>query len=192
MRSEPGHVLLALAVACITLLLIPATERANAQIPYLGSADSALNPLLLEGQELHTSLRTEALDSISEVPSGMVLPNNPYVSTDTQFIEATARGGSQGRLDGEGMKAALYARYATEKTRIGVYGLEAESEAVANQREDELRDIWAFGASLNRAQVHREDRVLLVVWLWTDEEIPEAWAAVNESLEEMLNKGGKS
>lgn len=154
------------------------------------SAESVLASLLVEGHELHASLETEQLESISKLPPGMVLPHNPHLSTNDKFIAATARGGSQGRLDGEGMRSAIYARYVTGESEIGFYGLEAKSDADADQREKVLRDIWAYNASLDRASVHRNGLVLLVVWIWTDGVLPECWEAVKAGVEERLNATG--
>ena len=146
-----------------------------------------LETLLFEGQELHPSLITQTVESLTEVPASMTLLRNPCISMDKQFVEATARGGSQGRLDGVGMRAALYARYSDGKSDIGFYGLEAESEAIADQREKLLREIWAHNESLDRTRVYRNGQILCVVWLWTDGELPECWQAVKAKVAERLN-----
>lgn len=117
---------------------------------------------------------------------GMVLPNNPHLSKNDDFIEATARGASQGRLDGDGMRAALYARYATNRSSIGFYGLEAESAADADKREKALHEIWAYNAGLDRAIVRRRDSTLVVVWIWTDGPLPEYWDAVKDIVDKRL------
>ena len=124
------------------------------------------------------------------LPAGLVLPKNPHRSTDAEFIEATARGGSQGNLGGGGMRSALYARYTAGKTEIGIYGLEAKTLADASKREEMLNKIWANNASLDRARVYRKELVLAVVWMWTDGETPESWNAVKEGVRERLNSPG--
>ncbi len=152
---------------------------------------SGLGSLLVEGHELHASLKTRQIDdSIDHLPPGLVLPVNPHFSTDAGFVEAISRGSSQGRLGGEGICSVLYARYdgdaeMGERPRhLGFYGLEAASAADADRREDALREIWAKNASLDRARVHREGLVLVVVW--TNGLSPECWEAVNASVVERL------
>lgn len=153
------------------------------------SAGPALGVLLLEGNELHASLRTRQLDSISDVPMNAVLPENPYLSTDDEFVEAIARGGSQGGLGGEGIRSALYARYASGETDLGIYGLEAESSTDADQREKMLREIWAFGGNLGRAHVHRKGSVLVVIWHHGVS--TECWQSVKATVEDRLHAPGK-
>jgi hypothetical protein len=144
---------------------------------------SGLNPLVLYGHELHASLVTEQIDEVPlHVPRG-VLRDNPQLSTDSEFVEAVARGGSQGQLGGEGIRAALYALYRGEG-EVGFYGLEAASTADANRLEGLLRGIWAKNASLNRARVHRGGDVLVVVW--TDGVSTSCWEAVNAVVAERL------
>ncbi|MEM8671391.1 MAG: hypothetical protein AAGG48_27975 [Planctomycetota bacterium] len=150
--------------------------------------ETGLRSLLVQGPELHDSIRTQSIASIRDLPDGMTFPNNPRHSTERAFIEATAGGGSQGRLDGAGMRAALYARYVCGESEIGFYGLEAESAAVADRREAELRKIWAYGGSLDRARVFRQGMITVVVWLRTDEPTPEGWRAVKEWVEQRLDR----
>lgn len=173
-------------LTCISLSVTGCTDLAGGHHPGEPSAESALGIWLLEGHELHASLQTESFESIPNLPAGMVLPKNPHLSTDAKFVEATARGGSQGRLNGDGMRSALYARYAADKSEIGFYGLEANSEADADQREKALREIWAYNASLDRARVYRRGLALFVVWIWTDGVLPECWEAVKTKVEERL------
>lgn len=173
--------------AGITPLLVGCTNSIDVHQSDTTPAPSTLGSILLEGYELHPSLRTEQPESIPELPTGMVLPNNPHLSKDQDFIEATARGASHGRLDGSGMRAALYARYATDKSAIGFYGLEAESAAEADEREKALRKIWAHNASLGRAIVRRRDSTLVVVWIWTKDPLPEYWAAVKDIVDKRLS-----
>ncbi|MEM8757844.1 MAG: hypothetical protein AAGF47_08690 [Planctomycetota bacterium] len=154
--------------------------------PDTSLASGPLGSFLLEGHELHPSLWTEQPRSVPDLPTGMVLPKNPNLSNDDAFIEATARGASQGRLDGSGIRAALYARYASDRSSIGIYGLEAESTTDADEREIALRKIWAYNARLDRAIVRRRDSTLLVVWIWTDGPLPEYWAAAKDSVEKRL------
>lgn len=145
---------------------------------------SGLEPLLLEGHELHPSLRIRPLDDnpIRHVPRAVVRAN-PYHSTDPIFVEAIAHSGSQGRLDAEGIRSALYALYLEER-ELGFYGLEAESGADADRLEGALREIWSHNARIDRARVHRGG--LLVVVVWTDGVSPECWEAVNELVAERM------
>jgi hypothetical protein len=149
-----------------------------------GCAPSALRPLVLEGQELHASLVTRNLDDVSRlhVPRA-VLPDNPYLSTDAAFVDAIAHGASQGRLGGAGIRAALYALYLGESD-LGLYGLEAASAADADRLEVALRGIWAYNDSVGRARVHREGKVLVVVW--NGGVSPSCWEAVNAKVVERL------
>ena len=145
---------------------------------------SGLNPLVLDGHELHASLVTQQIDDVPRlhVPRA-VLRDNPQLSTDTEFVEAIAGSGSQGQLGGEGIRAALYALY-RGKSEVGFYGLEAASTADANRLEGLLRGIWAKNASLDRARVHRGGEVLVVVW--TDGVSTSCWEAVNAVVAERL------
>lgn len=142
--------------------------------------------MLLKGYELHPTLITPEPRLIQDLPTGMVLESNPHVSEDGGFIEATARGGSQGRLDGSGMRAALYARYVIDESSIGIYGLEAESGAVADERERALREIWAHNVGLDRAIVRRKDLAVFVVWIWTRDPVPDYWSDVKGSVDTRL------
>lgn len=145
---------------------------------------SGLASLVLEGHELHASLKVRQIDdSIRHLPPGVVPPGNPHLSTDLAFVEALARSGSQGRLSSEGIRAVLYALYVAEN-ELGFYGFESTSAADANQREDALRKIWVKNVSLDRLRIHREGLVLVVVW--TDGVSPECWEAVNAGVAERL------
>jgi hypothetical protein len=168
------------------------------QLFLLATACSAgeLASLVLEGHELHTSLRTRRLDSIQDLPPGLVPSSNPQLSTDEKFVQAIARSSSQGRLGGKGIRSSLYARYAAGERELGVYGLEAESDACADQRENALREIWEHNVRLGLARVHRKGLVLVVVW--HSGVSPECWEAVIARLVERLvlkaappNKGMK-
>lgn len=117
-----------------------------------------------------------------------MLPGNQHLSTDDEFVEAISRGGSQGRLGREGIHAALYARYATSENEVGCYGLEAVSNADADQREKSLREIWAHSGRLERASVHRKGLMLFVIW--NDGVSPECWESVNASVVKRLNASG--
>ncbi len=156
---------------------------------YLGllisaGATGGLSRLMVEGPELYPSLRTRELDGtpIRHVP-GHLVRQNPQHSSDADFIEAIARSGSQGSLDGRGIHAALYALYVGEK-ELGFYGLEAGSATDADRLEEALRDIWAHNIGLDRARVHRGGLVLVVVW--TDGVSAECWDAVNQGVAERL------
>lgn len=147
-------------------------------------AGSGLDPLVVDGQELHASLVTRSLDDASRrhVPRG-VLRDNPYLSTDAELVEAIAHSASQGQIGGEGIRAALYAVYLGE-SELGLYGLEAASIADADRLEGSLRGIWAHNAGLGRARVHREGKVLVVVW--NDGVSSSCWEAVNARVVERL------
>ena len=157
---------------------------ASVGLLFAGCGTSGLNPLVLAGHELHASLVTQQIDRVQRlhVPRA-VLRDNPQLSTDAEFVEAIARGGSQGQLDGEGIRAALYALYRGE-SELGFYGLEAASTADADRRESLVRGIWAQNASLDRARVHRGGKVLVVVW--TDGVSASCWEAVNAIVAERL------
>lgn len=148
------------------------------------SLSEGLNQLLIEGPELHASPETRSLTESPprHVPAGLI-QWNPQLSADAAFIRAIAASGSQGQLGPEGIAAALYAIYAVEK-ELGFYGLEASSLADADRLETALRGIWAHNASLDRAQVHRAGKALVVVW--TDGVPPEVWRAVNVGVSERL------
>ena len=120
-----------------------------------GCAPSALGSLVVDGQELHASLVTRKLKDASRLRLAPVLRDNPYLSTDAEFVDAIAQIASQGRLSGEGIRAALYALYLGE-SEVGLYGLEAASTADADRLEGVLRGIWAYNESLGRARVHRK------------------------------------
>lgn len=149
-----------------------------------GCAPSALGPLVMDGQALHRSLATRELDDASRlhVPRA-VLRDNPYLSTDAEFVGLVARGASQGRLGGEGIRSALYAHYIGE-SELGFYGLEAVSTADADRREAALRGIWEYNESLGRARVHREGKVVVVVWHGGVSR--SCWEAVNAKIVERL------
>ena len=138
---------------------------------------SGLDSLLLEGHELHASLVARPLDSFRDLPVGVIPPKNPQMSSDDTFVSAIARGSSQGRLDRQGIRSALYARYATGEKEIGIYGLEANSDADAELREKVVREIWAYNVRLNRVRVYRKGLVLVVIWHTGVS--AECWKAVN-------------
>ena len=177
------------ALACVLLMVAGrswfAVEEQKHEEPM---AKSSLERLNLEGHELHASLRTPPLEVLRDVPTNAVQPTNPHLSTDDDFVESISRGASQGRLAREGIRAALYARYATDENEIGVYGLEADSVADADQREKLVRDIWAHNASFGRSRVHRGG--LLIVVVWHDGVSTEIWEAVNTKITEQLNASG--
>lgn len=152
---------------------------------------SGLDSLAVEGHELHASLRTPPLDSFRDLPAGVVSPKNPQLSTDEKFVQAIARASSMGgKLGPDGIRSALYARYAAgESNLIVIYGLELATESDADQRENALREIWAANGRLDRARVHREGLVLVVVW--HSGVTSECWQAVNSRLVERLLKEKK-
>lgn len=143
--------------------------------------NDGLESLLLDGPELHESLVTLHVD---ELPLH-VLRENPQLSTDAAFVEAVARGSSQGRLDSEGIRAAFYAVYRDESgVDVGFYGLQAASTAEAGRREELLRDIWALNTSLERARVYRSGELLVVAW--NGPVSPSCWGAVSSVVAERL------
>jgi hypothetical protein len=157
-------------------------QKKNTELPK-SMRGSGLGSLVLEGHELHASLKTRQIDdSVRHVPRALI-PENPHVSTDAAFVAVIARNGSQGSLGREGIRSALYALY-REKNELGFYGLEAESAADADQWEEGLRKRWANNVRMGRAQVHRKGLVLVVVW--TDGVSPECWQAVNARVVERL------
>ena len=175
----------------VALFLLLALAAGSASAAESFRAASGLVPLVMEGSELHPSLVTRAIDDVRYLPRS-VLHRNPQHSSDPEFVRAVARSGSQGNLDGEGLDSALYAFYALYalyalspgEGEVGLYGLEAASTADADRREAAVRKIWAHNARLNRARVHRQGLILVVVW--ADGLSPEAWEAVNAALADRL------
>jgi len=142
---------------------------------------SQLERLVVDGKDLHSSLTTAKLNDLAtlQVPTA-ALKRNPILSTDAKFVEEIARGSSQGRLDGKSIRAALYARYLGDKSDLGIYGLEAATTADADGREASVRKIWAHNERLGRAMVHREGKVIAVVW--HDGLSPAIWEKVNKRI----------
>jgi uncharacterized protein (TIGR03067 family) len=152
--------------------------------PQKKMSGSGLGSLVLEGHELHASLKTRQIDdSVRHVPRALI-PENPHVSTNAAFVAAIARNASQGNLGSEGIRAALYALY-REKNELGFYGLEAMSAAEADRWEEAMRKIAAHNVRAGIAQVHRKGLVL--VWVWSDGVSPECWKAVNAKVVERLS-----
>ena len=175
-------------LTCNSLLLTACQRLAGGHDRHTKSGESGLESLVLEGHELHASLRTREPDHPNRhLPPGVLPPGNPHLSADAGFVEAIARNASQGRLGREGIRSVLYALYVAER-ELGFYGLEAESVADANQREDALREVWANNARMDRACVYRAGLVLLVVW--HDGVSPECWSSVNARVLERLNASG--
>jgi hypothetical protein len=138
---------------------------------------SGLSSLLVEGTELHPSLKTRNLkDNPPRHVSRSVVLTNPQYSTDTDFVRAIARSGSQGKLSEEGIRSALYAVYLGQ-SELGFYGMEAVTADDADRLESTIRKVWAHNKSINRAQIHRSGQTLVVVW--TDGVPLEVWEAVN-------------
>lgn len=140
-------------------------------------APTGLGVLSLDGHDLHESLTTVQFEHkpARHIPRA-VLHSNPQHSTGPEFIRAVARSGSQGKLDEKGVRSALHALYKGEHD-LGFYGMEATSLNDADRIESALREIWRHNASINRARVHREGLVLIVVW--TDGVSPRIWETVN-------------
>ena len=148
-----------------------------------GCAPSALRPLVVEGPELHASLATRKLEDAAKLHLSPVLRDNPSLSTDAEFVDTITRMSSQGRVDGAGVRAALYGLYLGESD-LGLYGLEAASSEDADRLEGVLRAIWAHNGSLGLARVHREGRLLVVAW--HSGVSPSCWEAVNAEVVERL------
>ena len=175
-------------LTCNSLLLTGCLRSAGRHDGHTKSGESGLESLVLEGHELHASLRTRQIDEPSRhLLPGALPPGNPHLSADAGFVEAIARGQSQGTLGREGIRSALYALYVGEK-ELGFYGVEAESVADANQREDAVREIVANMVRMDRMRFYRAGLVLLVVW--HDGVSPECWSSVNARVLERLNASG--
>lgn len=147
--------------------------------------ESSLSSLVLEGPDLHPSLKTARLEDKAFLHVHRhVLKGNPQLSSDSEFVEVIARGGSQGRLGGKGIRSALYALYQANH-EVGLYGLEAASTVDADRLEDAIRSIWSHNARMNLARVHRRGMVILVVW--TNGIPREMWDDLNGRLENRLS-----
>gem|GEM_PF-4266669 len=148
---------------------------------------SELYSLIFEGHELHASLTTCGTEQPARHMSrAMVLPTNPYISTDGEFVEAVAGSTSMGRRrTRDGFRSALYACYGNKKGIVLLRGLEAESAIDADWRETALRKIWDHNVKVNRAMVHRKGLLLVVVW---HEGLSlEHWNAVNRNVTARLS-----
>lgn len=158
-----------------------------AVLPFGGcapGASPALGSLVLQGPELHPSLATRRLEDAAKIHLAPVLHENPQLSSEPEFVDVIARMSSQGRLPGgEGVRAALYALYLGDR-EVGLYGLEAASSADADRIEGVLRAIWAHNGELGLARVHREGKLLVLVW--HNGASPSCWAAVNARVVERL------
>ena len=149
-----------------------------------------LRALMLSGHDLHPSIEMPDLESIREVPIGIGFPPNPKVSKEPEFVEGVARGSSQGRLNRDGMRTALYARYVVDGLDIGIYALEARTGADADRREKQMREIWQVNAGVDRAMVARGGRVLVVAW---HDAVPqECWDSAKTVLRERLKRISQS
>ena len=144
--------------------------------------------MVFEGSELHPSLRTRKADEPAwHVRSGFVLPRNPCVSSDAEFVETISRSSSQGRIPSSGVQSALYAAYDADEKRVLLRGLEAASDHDAGWREAALRSIWAVNVRGGNIRVHRKGTLLVVVW--HQGLSPESWEAVNASVAKKLGNG---
>lgn len=141
--------------------------------------------MIFEGRELLPSLKTRQADEpVWHMRSGFVLPRNPYVSSDAEFVEGISRSSSQGRIPRAGVQSALYAAYGGEEKRVLLRGLEAASDHDASWREAALRSIWAVNMRFGNIRVHRKGTLLVVVW--HQGLSPESWEAVNASVAKRL------
>lgn len=150
----------------------------------LGScATGALEPLVLEGSELHASLGPRAIEDANHgLPDGVV--RTPQLATDAAVIESIARHATQGNFGADGVRTALFALY-EGAAEVGFYALEAATDPDADRLEDELYGIWEKNMSLGRAQVHRKGRVFVIVW--QDGVSPDCWQEVNDALNRRLS-----
>lgn len=144
---------------------------------------SGLASLVLEGDELHASLKTPQIDDSDQHMPRALIPRNPHVSTNAAFVAAVIRNASRSSLDTEGIRSALYALY-REENDLGFCGLEAVSAADADRWEEAMHKIWAHNVRLGLAQVHRKGLVLVLVW--THGVSPECWKAANAKVVERL------
>lgn len=148
-----------------------------------GCAPNSLRSLVLDGPELHPSLVTRSRQDAATLVLTDVLRDNPYLSTDAEFVDVMGRISSQGRLNGVGVRAALYALYMGESD-VGIYGLETASAADADRIESTVRGIWAHNGRLGLARVHRKGLVLVVVW--NNGVSPACWEAINTEVVKRL------
>lgn len=148
-----------------------------------GCASITMRSLVVEGPELHPSLHTRELKDAAQHYLAPVLRANPYLSTDREFVDLLSRMASQDRMNGEGVRAAVYGLYAAE-TNLGIYALEAASFADADRINDVLRRIWSRNVSLDCTRVHRDGRVFVV--LWHDGVSTPCWEAANAEVVERL------
>ena len=157
----------------------------NADIARTRKDAGIWKPMVLEGRELLPSLRTRQADEpVWHLRSDSVLPTNPCVSTNAEFVERISRSSSQGQLPRDGVQSALYAAYGDEEQRVLLRGLEATSDDDASSREAALRSIWRVNMRHGNIRVHRKGKLLVVVW--HQGLSPESWEAVNSSLAKRL------
>ena len=139
-----------------------------------------LNDFLMDGSELGPSINNHSIDSLRHLPPEMSIPRNPHHSTDERFVLAISGSSSQGQLTSDGICAALYAHYEADGIDVGIYGLEATTMGVANDREKRLKEIWAKNIDLDRARLHRKDLHLILTW--HDGVSVESWDAINNEV----------
>lgn len=172
-------------VACIPLLALGCSRVAGEHRHQHTPVGAALNSEVSEGPELHESLRTRRIGSIRDLPHGLESPGNPYLSTDGEFVQAMARGGGSEGLAETGFVPRSSPVTLPVKASWGFTGLEAETGADAEEREQVLREIRACNGRLGRSRVHRRGRVLPVVR--HDDVFPESRESVNAAEVEHLN-----
>ena len=173
------------ATLALGLAACGASGSSGTKAPEAESQALPLSAFAFDAAELHQSLEALPLDELPLHVPRAVLFDNPQVSTERNFVYSVSRGSSQGRLEPEGIRSALYGVYGDEDGgMIGFYGLEAASLEVADEREDLLHQIWPVNVSAERARIHREGVLLFVVWNAPD--TPACWEAVNAVLVERL------
>src|SRR3954453_4095269 len=76
-------------LTCNSVLLTGCQRLAGGPNRHTKPAASGLESLVLEGHELHASLRTRRIDEPSRyLLPGLLPPGNPHLSADAGFVEA--------------------------------------------------------------------------------------------------------
>lgn len=151
------------------------------------ATESELRSLVFSGKQLHPSLKIRPVEKpLLHMRDGMKLAENPFISTDEEFVEVVSRSSSMGRIPRAGIQTALYAAYEAGEAVLLFRGLEAISALDADWREAALRKIWAHNMKFGRVQIHRQGLLVLVVW---HKGLPEdCWKAVNAKLSMQMNR----
>ena len=137
------------------------------------------------GDALYPGLETPALPFLSRPDCPAGVERNPEFGREDAFVTSVGRRASQGRQNGEGVDAALYALY-REQADVVLYGLEAADDSVAERLEAQLHEIWDYGVGLGRVRLYRSGRVLLV--LWHGGVSPACWESLDAELRARLGE----